>query len=362
MNVRERFHGTMEFEEVDHVPWWEQGILPAALEEWREQGLPPDVYWEEYLGLDRSERCQVNLGFCPAFEEETLEETPEYKIIVGGSGVVSKRLREPGALRNMPQWLRFPIESRQDWETIRKERMNPHSPARYPQNWDVLVRGWQDRTHVLWAYGGSLFGRLRGWIGFERLLFTFYDDPDWIHEMMEYMADFYIAAMHRMVDDVDLDYVYIFEDMSYKAGPMISPRMFREFMVPCYQRFTTFLREHGIKWIFVDSDGDASLLLPGWLDAGVNGFLPMEVAAGMDPRVVRKQFGRNLRLLGGLDKRTLLQNRAAIDRELESKVPALIAQGGYIPHLDHVIQWEGPLEAYQYYRRRLNELTLAGRP
>ena len=109
----------------------------------------------------------------------------------------------------------------------------------------------------------------------------------------------------------------------------------------------------------MDSDGDASLLLPLWLEAGINGFLPMEVAAGMDPRVVRKRYGRNLRLMGGLDKRTLLQSRAAVDRELESKVPELIAGGGYIPHLDHVIQWECPLEAYQYYRRRLNELTLA---
>jgi uroporphyrinogen decarboxylase len=140
---------------------------------------------------------------------------------------------------------------------------------------------------------------------------------------------------------------------------MISPEMFREFMVPCYQRFTSFLREHGVKWIFVDSDGDASLLLPLWLEAGINGFLPIEVAAGMDPRTIRKQYGRNLRLMGGLDKRTLLQSQAAVDRELESKVPELVAEGGYVPHLDHVIQWECPLEAYQYYRRRLNELTLS---
>ena len=361
MDARERFHRTMQFEEVDRVPWWELGILPATEEEWHKQGLPKEVNWEDFVGLDRFERCPYRWTACPAFEPRVLEETPEYKIVQDGGGVISRVLNTGGALRHMPQYLRFPIESRQDWETFKKERLNPMSPERYPENWDTLVQGWRNRSHVFWARGGSLFGRLRGWIGFERFLTLFHDDPDWVHEMMEYMTDFYIGVMQRLLHDVEVDFVYIFEDMSYKNGPMISPKMFRQFMLPRYQRFTSFLRQHGVKWIIVDSDGDATLLLPLWQEGGINGFLPMEVAAGMDPRVLRKRFGRNLRLMGGLDKRTLVQGRQAMDAELEAKVPALIAEGGYIPHLDHLVHYEMTLEAFLYYRRRLNELTLAGR-
>ena len=358
MNMRERFHRTMQFEEVDRVPWWELGILPATQEEWHQQGLPKDADWQDYLGLDRAERCPYRWTLCPPFEARVLKESAEYRIIQDSGGVIGRQLRGEGGSSRMPQWLRFPVESRQDWETLKVERLNPLTPERYPENWDALVRGWQKRSHVLYARGGSLFGRLRGWIGFERFLVLFHDDPDWVHEMMEYMTNFYLAVMHRLLDEVEVDYVYIFEDMSYKNGPMISPKMFREFMLPRYQRFTSFLRQHGVKWIFVDSDGDASLLLPLWLEGGINGFLPMEAAAGMDPRVVRKQYGRNLRLMGGLDKRALLESRAAIDQELDSKVPALVAEGGYIPHLDHNIPYDVTLEAYTYYRQRLNQITL----
>ena len=54
----------------------------------------------------------------------------------------------------------------------------------------------------------------------------------------------------------------------------------------------------------------------------------------MDYRSLRQQFGRSLRLIGGIDLDCLRQDEAAIEREIKTKVPPLLADGGYIPVAD----------------------------
>jgi uroporphyrinogen decarboxylase len=148
--------------------------------------------------------------------------------------------------------------------------------------------------------------------------------------------------------------IYFWEDMAYRAGPLISPAMFREFMLPRYRRITDLARRYGIDTVFVDSDGDVSKLIPLWLEAGINGVYPMEVAAGMDVVALRREYGRDLLMTGGIDKRVLAQDREAIDRELEVKVP-LAEQGGYISHIDHAIPHDVPYANFAYYWERKKE-------
>ena len=71
--------------------------------------------------------------------------------------------------------------------------------------------------------------------------------------------------------------------------------------------------------VTVDSDGNIEELIPLWLESGVNGFLPLEVAANMDAISMRKQYGRNIVLIGNIDKRALIGGKEAIKREVEHK-------------------------------------------
>ena len=136
--------------------------------------------------------------------------------------------------------------------------------------------------------------------------------------------------------------------MCYRAGPLISPAMFRAFILPRYRRIMDLVRSRGVHAIFVDSDGDVSQLIPLWLEAGINGVYPMEVAAGMDVVALRREYGRDLRMTGGIDKRVLAEGREAIDRELAAKLP-LAQEGGYIPHIDHAIPHDVPYENFAYF-------------
>lgn len=356
MNYRERFVRTMHFQPVDRVPWWELWYWKDTLDRWHDEGLPEDVYLEQYFEVDRREGVGVNLGIVPVFEVKTLEETPEYRIFRRADGVICQEFRDDDLKGRMPHWLEFPIKTRADWKEFTK-RLNPSSPTRYPLWWEEKKRSWQGRDYPLSISAGSLYGWPRNWIGMENLAYLFYDDPSWIHEMMEYITEFVCQVIERAVREVDIDYVTLWEDMSYKTGSLISPEMVKEFMVPRYKRITELLRKNGIDIIFLDSDGNIEELIPLWLEAGINGVYPLEVAGGMDPVALRKKYGQDLLLIGGIDKRAMAEGKEAIDREL-SKLPYLCLSGGYIPWCDHLIPPDVSFENYMYYLERMKEITL----
>jgi uroporphyrinogen decarboxylase len=166
--------------------------------------------------------------------------------------------------------------------------------------------------------------------------------------MMEHNTEFVLDLLPRALDEAPLSAVFFWEDMCYRGGPLISPAMFREFMLPRYRRITDLVRSRGVDVIFVDSDGDVSQLIPLWLEAGINGVYPMEVAAGMDVAVLRQDYGRDLLMTGGIDKRVLVEGKEAIDRELRRVIP-VAGKGGFVPHIDHAIPHDVPYANFAYY-------------
>jgi hypothetical protein len=142
------------------------------------------------------------------------------------------------------------------------------------------------------------------------------------------------------------------EDMAYNAGPLIGPAFVRRFMVPQYRRVIDFARGRGVHSFALDSDGDVSLLIPCWIDAGVDILYPWEVQAGMDVAAIRREYGRDLRLWGGVDKRALTKDTAAIDAEID-RHKWLIADGGFVPMLDHSAPPDIPYRNYCYFMERL---------
>jgi len=191
-------------------------------------------------------------------------------------------------------------------------------------------------------------------VGVERLCTLFYDEPAFVEEMMDANADLIIAIMDQVLEVIDVDAFAFWEDMAYKTGPLISPAMARRYMLPRYRRVVEFLRGRGVRIIGLDSDGRIDPLIPVWLDAGLNMLYPFEAQAGMDVLEVRRRYGNDLLIWGGVDKRALAAGRRAIDAEL-ARLRPLIEEGGYIPHTDHSIPPDVPFAHFCYYMERMRE-------
>ncbi|HID55049.1 TPA: hypothetical protein EYP37_00855 [Candidatus Poribacteria bacterium] len=180
---------------------------------------------------------------------------------------------------------------------------------------------------------------------------TFYDDPEWIEEMMDHLVNLTLTMFENLAGKCKIDLGTWWEDMCFNKGPLISPEMFSRYMVPRYKKITEFLRrECGCQFHMVDCDGNIHQLVPLWLEAGINVMFPLEVAHN-DGYEIKRRFGSKVAIRGYFDKRALIAGGEAIDREFERLEP-LLKGGGFIPHTDHLVPPDVSWENYLYYRRR----------
>jgi uroporphyrinogen decarboxylase len=382
MTDKERFHAIMSFEPSDRLLYWEQGFWGGTVERWYREGMPkvhgiegnpaygdtvrgpatpvepgdvicPDIL--EAAGLDKpSLKVPVNLLFCPPFEEEVLEEEGDWLIVRDEYGIVK---RITSGRDSIPNFISWPVSTREDLERLVEERLNPDTPERFPPDWADQVKRLKEYDGVigLGSYPCGFFGTPRYLMGEIMLMMGFLDNPDLVRATINHLAELWAALYDRVLSEIEVDCIHIWEDMSYKNGPLISPEMFKEFMVPAYRKVTSVARSHGVKTIFVDTDGDCLKLIPHFMDGGVTGLYPFEVQAGMDVVEVRKAFPK-LQILGGINKRELAADPERIDAELERRIPHMASQGGYIPMADHQVPPDVSWDNYLYYRRRLAEL------
>jgi len=385
MDVRQKFLSVMSFDRDLECPKWEFGYWAGVLDRWYREGLPKqsgipewmgegDVVRAEVLGRgkegDTVTDTDVNGYFSldeplyripiknftyPFFDEEILEDHGDWYIRRDKWGVIRRQSKD----RTTPEaFVGSIISTEEEWQQFKAERLNPSLPDRFPDNWDEILQTFGERTFPT-VLGGShgFYGSLRYLLGEKNVLLAFYDNPRLIHLINDYLCDFWIELYDLVLSDTSVDMGLIWEDMCYRNGPLISPAMFREFLLPYYKKLTSFFRDHGVEIIFIDSDGDVRKLIPLLIEGGVTGFYPVEITNGQTAFDIRKNFP-NFQMIGGVDKKILIETKDPkyIKPFLEELVLPTVQSGGYIPTIDHLVPPDIPWEHFKQYRHKLNEM------
>lgn len=367
MTDRDRFISTMHYADRDRPPLCELSYWPETLERWREEGLPEQVDWrgyddnetDGYFGLDRYRSYSgYNAYLCPAFDETVIEERGETFLLQQGDGVRVVRSKRMSSIPHAESRL---LVDRASWASYYKPRLDPDRPERVPTDWDERRTVWLRHSPELplVAEIGSLYGMLRNWMGIREISMLLYDDPALFEEMVETMADLAVSTVEKHVEEgVPLDACYLWEDMCYNSGPLISPEHVRKIILPHYRRITDACHRADVDIVCVDTDGKIDEILPIFLDAGINVVYPVEIGTtGQDPICLRARFGKDLRMMGGFDKRILAGSPEAIENEVRRLGP-LVEEGGYIPMCDHYVPPNVSLSNYQYYRKCAADIWL----
>jgi uroporphyrinogen-III decarboxylase len=382
MLTRERFLGICRFERPGDLcllsPYL-NSFWTKTLEEWIKQGAPKQIldtrFRGHYFQFDHmrllheirtgsSMDKEMDIGgaiyryeippIAPCYEPRLITED-EHTVSLLNEGGQTVKVSKVNP-EKMPLYLDHPVKDRASWEEYKK-RLDPDTPERWPADWSAYVHKMNSRDVPTTLYVGSFFGYLREWTGLERLLYMLYDDPNLIEDMMDQICYLENECTKRVVKDLRVDQALFWEDMAFRSGPLISPAMFRKFMMPRYRKVTDLLRTSGIDVIMVDSDGNLDELIPLWLECGINFFWPLECAAGNDAVALRKKYGRDILLGGNIDKRALLKGKDATREEVMSKVPFLLESGGYFPSIDHMVPPDVTLENYRYFINTLREVA-----
>ncbi len=322
MSSRDRFRETMSYGRPDRVPYFEEGIRKDVIRAWRTQGLASAADLAEMFPSDHRERMQVDLE-------------PRPKLVAKLDKITNLR--------------KF------------QRRLNPTDKKRLPRKWSRRVREWQCRDHVLMLYvhrGFFLTMGVGDWRSFTDVMVLLMDQPDVVNKRMQIQGEFAARLSDRILEEVDVDAVVFSEPIGGSDRPLISPQMYEKFVLKHYEPVLEVLRHHKVTTICFQTFANARILIPSILKWGFNCLWACEVNIdAMDYRSLREEFGRDLRLIGGIDLDALRDDKEAIRREIEEKVPPLIEEGGYIPLADGRVRADVPFENYAYYRRLLAKVT-----
>jgi hypothetical protein len=322
MNSRERFLETMRFGTPDHVPYFEEGLREDVLAAWRDQGLTTDSDLARMFVTDEREEIILDVDPHP---------WPK---------------RWPTNLAELKAFQR---------------RLDPNDPSRLPENWPASLPAWKQRSHVLMMRlhrGFFLTMGVEDWLRFYEIMALTRDDPAFVREIMQIQGEFVAALTERTLQEVEIDAAIFGEPIGGNNGPLISPRMYADLVLPSYQPVLDVLQRRGVDVVILRTYANARVLMPVLLENSFDCLWACETnAEAMDYRSLRREFGRSLRLIGGIDLDVLREGKEAIRREVEEKVPLVLREGGYVPLADGRIRKDVTLENYIYYRQLLQEIT-----
>ena len=317
------------------------------------------------LGFDQNWFSLVGgqIALFPSFEPELIEEWPDGTYHMRNhEGVI---VRQKRGVVSIPTEVEHTLVDRASFDAHYRPRLEMR-PERVDA--EALVAGLRARHAAGGLCGlncGSLYGNIRNWAGVEGLAYLYADDEELYAEIIELNAEMSYRVVAACLEAIAaagerVDFGHFWEDICFKNGPLINPELFAELVAPGYRRIADLLAAFGVDIVSLDCDGKIDLLVPIWLEHGVNTMFPIEVGtweASIAPW--REAYGPQLRGVGGTDKRVFAQSREAVDREIERLLP-LIEGGGYIPCPDHRLPLEAEWDLVRYYcdtlRRRAARL------
>ena len=351
MTTRELFNEIMFYGEYDRMPVYHWTGWAETNAEWAKD-IPEGMSQHQFFNAEgMSSGIPINLGLMPGFPGETIEETDEYRIIRQGDGVIAQHWKSKSCI---PHFIDFILKDRSGWEEYKK-RLQP-DPARIPGDIDATIERMKNHPGALSVSTGSMVGWIRDWMGVVNFSYIQYDDRDLLVEMVDTISDLVCWGLDQVLPKIQVDMGWGWEDICGSSGPLVTPEVFNTCVVPGYRKISDKLLEYGVKLHLTDCDGLIDDLIPGWLEGGVNVMFPVQISPmNADPMAFRKRYGKELRIIGGIDKLEIVKGKAAIDAEIERRLP-IMREGGFIPLPDHLIVPGTPIENYKYYIERIREL------
>jgi uroporphyrinogen decarboxylase len=357
LTSKERFARILKHQPVDRIGLFEV-YWRETVQKWSAEGhfAKPEMVSDHFsLDVRRTggeitpgDYRTINLIADVDFGEQVVEETESTKLLRDGNGALLRWIKDRGGA---PEHVDFTVRNRQGWEAhIRPYLLDEKTYERrinFGSYRALRAKCARDERFMTCGVVGP-FDQMSPMCGHEHLLIGMAEDGAWVREM----ADLYVTVMIRLLemlfDREGLpDALWVWDDLGFKGRPFMSPAMFRAQLFPAHRRLFNFAHSHGLPVVF-HCDGFVEALIPSLIEAGITCLQPLEVKAGMDLLRIKKRFGDQIALIGGMDERVLETNDLqAVEAELHNKVPQVMAGSGYVLQVDHSVS---PLVEYETYK------------
>lgn len=155
------------------------------------------------------------------------------------------------------------------WQSVVKRPIVPEDPG----YWGFL-QSWVDKTdrenqYVCAFYAQGIFERLHALMGMEDCLINFYEEPEEMHALIEFITDIELEFAQVMIERLGIEAVLHHDDWGSGANSFLSPEMFNEFITPAYKKIYGYYKKNGVL-IVHHNDGYAANLVTSMIDMGID--------------------------------------------------------------------------------------------
>ncbi|MBL4701293.1 MAG: hypothetical protein JKX85_08540 [Phycisphaeraceae bacterium] len=157
----------------------------------------------------------------------------------------------------------------------------------------------RDAGRACWLVIGWCFDRVAASMGLENFAMACYDDPNFIHEAMQWVELRNQHAVEQIISKIMPDFVLYNGDCAYKTGPMINPQMIRTFCLEPTKKTVQMIRELEIPFAF-HTDGKLDDIVPILLELDLCAVHGCEKQAN-DLGYLVDRFGSDIALCGNMD-------------------------------------------------------------
>jgi len=327
ISQRLRFLRTLLGGETDRFPFFDLEPDEGTLGRWYLEGFPRQQSFSTYFGIETHHSVGLTLHSYPFYQ------------------------KAPGLL---------------DDPTAFNRHYHPNQRSRYARNFVKQSQRNHQQGRVLYvdASGGGLLQMLGvgDWDSLRVACVAMIKRPQAVEGLVERTTDFYCDCLERVLSNVSVDYASFYEPIASNNAPVVSPAMFERFAIPGYRKVIDLLQKYCVPLrILCTTGGDLTSLLPSLIDAGINGLWISNIcSAGMEYPKLRRQFGSEVALIGGIDATALSRDEAAVKKAVKEVVPNLLESGHYLPCLDDRPRSTVPLAHYRLYRHLLEEMSRKG--
>ena len=168
---------------------------------------------------------------------------------------------------------------------------------------------------------GHTFLQLCDLRGYQALTYDMADSEPRLERLIAMLEEFNLAIIQRFIR-LGAEWLSYPEDLGMQVGPMLSPRHFRKYIRPSYQRLMKPALESGAI-VHMHSDGDIRLLVDDMLASGIEVLNLQDLVNGLD--WIAERFAGKVCLELDIDRQeiTYAGSPAQIDALIRTEVQQL---------------------------------------
>ena len=277
----ERMFRALERKEPDRIPHFELGIDRKVMNK-----ILPDASFEEFIEhMDWDALMSIDRDF---WEVEVLDESR--RIFRDEWGTLKRYTHE-----YVPVPLEATIKSEKELESYQPPDPDKESRFEQIQRWVKRYQGERAIIAMVMDHNSMSSDIL----GFEERLMAFYTNPELVLRVHQMVLDYFLRYIKNVIE-AGADIILIGGDWAYKNGPMFSLEHYHKFVLPPFKAMVKEAKKHGV-YVMKHSDGNCWSFLDSIVEAGIDGFHPIDPTADMDIGEVKQKYGDRLCLIGNVD-------------------------------------------------------------